>query len=437
MRLHYVFLAGIACAWLACGGEEAPAPKAAGTAPAAAKSSAPPAEAAPAKDLDTGIVLALAQFVTEGGKPIPGPARLEFLQRRGGEWQVSALEDPDSVVFHKAMVFQGPSGQGLLTLAGSAPGTGDPGHLKFWTVGEDGLSAEILWAEHWEGKVSRMRDGEVADLYGDGRDSIAVATHDQGVVAVLRPGEAGFEVTELDRKPDTFVHEIEVGDLDGDGTLEVYATPSEPNRLDGGAAQRGEVVRYVPATGEGRVVVADLGDRHAKEILVEDLDGDGRDELYVAVEGHMGADKRLEDLVEIRRYDADTPADAGRVVATLRDRLTRFLTAGDVDGDGRKEVVAAAFSSGLWLLRPGSDPDAKWKATLIDRNSAGFEHAALLTDLDGDGVDELYVASDKHKEVRRYTWQRGKPIREVIYERPDARPIFTWNLMPVPVSLIP
>ena len=151
----------------------------------------------------------------------------------------------------------------------------------------------------------------------------------------------------------------------------------------------------------------------------------------------MGADKRLEDPVEIRRYDADTPADAGRVVAILRDRLTRFLTAGDVDGDGRKEVVAAAFSSGLWLLRPGSDPDAKWKATLIDRNSAGFEHAALLTDLDQDGVDELYVASDKHKEVRRYTWQGGKPVREVIYERPDDRPIFTWNLMPVPSSLIP
>ena len=99
--------------------------------------------------------------------------------------------------------------------------------------------------------------------------------------------------------------------------------------------------------------------------------------------------------------------------------------------------MAATFSSGLWLLRPGIDSDAKWKVTLIDRKSAGFEHAALLTDLDGDGVDELYVASDKHKEVRRYTWQHGKPIREVIYERPDARPIFTWNLMPVPVSLIP
>jgi len=437
MRLLQLYLAGIAVLALACGGEESPAPKAKPAAPAAAKPSSVPAPAAPVKDLDTGIVLSLAQFITEGGKPIPGPARLEFLQLRDGEWQVSALEDTDSVVFHKAMVFQGPSGEGLLTLAGSAPNTGDPGHLKFWTMGEDGLSAETLWAKHWEGTVSRMRDGEVADLYGDGADSIAVATHDQGVVAVLRPVDGGFEVTELDTEEDTFVHEIEVGDVNGDGTPEVYATPSEPNRLEGGITQRGQVVRYVPATGEGRVVVADLGDRHAKEILVEDLDGDGKDELYVAVEGHMGADKRLKDPVEIRRYDADTPADAGRVVATLRDRLTRFLTAGDVDGDGQKEVVAAAFSNGLWLLRPGTDPDAKWKATLIDRNSAGFEHAAILSDLDGDGVDELYVASDKHKEVRRYTWKRGKPVREVIYERPDARPVFTWNLMPVPVALMP
>jgi hypothetical protein len=28
-------------------------------------------------------------------------------------------------------------------------------------------------------------------------------------------------------------------------------------------------------------------------------------------------------------------------------------------------------------------------------------------------------------------------VREVIYMRPDDRPIFTWNLMPVPVDLMP
>ena len=33
--------------------------------------------------------------------------------------------------------------------------------------------------------------------------------------------------------------------------------------------------RYVPAKNEGRKVVADLGDRHATEILVADVDGEG------------------------------------------------------------------------------------------------------------------------------------------------------------------
>jgi hypothetical protein len=125
------------------------------------------------------------------------------------------------------------------------------------------------------------------------------------------------------------------------------------------------------------------------------------------------------------------------VIGVMQDSLSRFLTAGDVDGDGKKELIAAAYSSGVWMFRPGKDPMTKWKSELIDRDSAGFEHAAILTDLDGDGVEELYVASDRHKEVRRYVWNGKKLVRETIYKRPDARPIFTWNLMPIPVELIP
>jgi len=306
--------------------------------------------------------------------------------------------------------------------------------VKLWTPGSAGLTAQTIWEKDFGGKFSRMRDAEIGDLYGDGAASIAVATHDQGVVAVLHPKGDTFEVVEYDARPDTFVHEVEIGDLDGDGVLEVYATPSEPNRLDG-TEQAGEVVRYVPSRGGERAVVAALGDRHAKEILVGDVDGDGRDELYVAVEGHVDANKVLVHPVEIRRYDADTPPDAGKTIATLQDRLTRFLTAGDIDGDGHKEMVAATFSSGLWLLRPPKEPGGAWTTELIDADSKGFEHASLLTDLDGDGKDELYVASDQHKEVRRYAWTGSRLAREVIYVRPDDRPIFTWNLMAIPVGL--
>jgi hypothetical protein len=428
IALCSTLLAG-AVALLACGsGEDA--------APVKAASEAPPAAAAPAPqtpaDLPRGIVLALAQFETVEGKPVPGAARLEFLYRKGGEWRMSSWEDGESNVFHKAMLYEGAQGPRILSLGGTAA------IVKTWTRSGEALEGTAHWSEDFGGRFSRMRDAEVADLYGDGAASIAVATHDQGVVAVLRPQAAGgFEVVELDRQPDTFVHEIEVGDLDGDGVLEVYATPSEPNRLEGDEAQAGDVVRYVPAAGAGRAVVAALGDRHAKEILVEDVDGDGRDELYVSVEGSVGADKKLKDPVEIRRFEAETAPDAGVVIATLRDRLSRFITAGDVDGDGRKEMVVATFSSGVWLLRPGQDPNGEWTTELIDRDSKGFEHAAILTDLDGDGRDELYVASDKHKQVRRYVWDGTRLKREVIYKRPDARPIFTWILMPLPVSLIP
>ncbi|MEN8164354.1 MAG: VCBS repeat-containing protein [Acidobacteriota bacterium] len=372
--------------------------------------------------LSKGLMAALA-VLEKGpdGKPVPQPARLGILTQTNGEWQWSELEDPDSNVFHKAMVYSPREGvSGILTAGGTKA------MLKL-QVGDS--EPELLWEADFGGKWSRMRDVEVADIYGDGTPTIAVATHDQGVVATVRPGpDGGWEVTELDRQENTVVHEVEIGDLDGDGVLEIYATPSAPNKLDG-TPQPGWVARYVPAAEEGEVVVADLGDRHAKEILVDDIDGDGTDELYVALEAVAGGQ------VEILRYDAGTDPADGVTVASLPDTLCRFLTAGDVDGDGVKEMVAAAHKSGLWLLKPQAE--GEWVVTLIDGESGGFEHAALLTDLDGDGVDELYVANDKGGEINRYVHTGAGLEKETLFTYPAGLSGFTWNLMPVPVDLIP
>ena len=369
-----------------------------------------------------GLLLALAQFeVTPEGKTLPKPkaARLEILVRRGDEWEMTVVEDPASNVFHKAMVYD----DGILTLGGTSAA------LKLWRKGPNGLAAETLWEKDFGGKFSRMRDAEVLDL-GDGKLALAVATHDQGVVAIVSSAADGtWKVEEIDRQKNTIVHEIEVGDLDGDGAPEIYATPSEPNLFDG-KPQSGKVVRYVPSKGNARTVVANLGDRHAKEILVADVDGDGRDELYVAVEA-MGVGR-----LEIRRYDADTPPEAGKLIARLEAKLCRFLTAGDVDGDGKREIVAAGIKSGLWLLRPPDEDGTVWQLSSIDRASSGFEHAALLTDLDGDGIDELYVASDDQGEVREYRWRDGRFEKKVIQRRAVPDSVFTWNLMAVPVELV-
>lgn len=376
-----------------------------------------------------GLLVAQSEFeVSASGKVLPKPkdALLEVLLPRDGLWESVRIEDPDSRVFHKAMVYDpGVGPPGILTLGGS------DAKLKLWRRGDDGFVDRTLWSKDFGGKFSRMRDAEAADLYGDGRASLAVATHDQGVVAIVRPrDDGGFDVLEIDREPKTFVHEIEIGDLDGDGVLEVYATPSEPNRLDG-RAQSGRVVRYVPKREEGRKVVADLGDRHAKEILVTDLDGDGRDELYVSVEAVSGG------KLEIRRYVAGTDPAGGEVIAALDDKLCRFLTAGDLDGDGVRELVAATSKAGIWRLVPPSAGKKSWRKEVIARDSSGFEHAAILADLDGDGQDELYVASDKQGEVRRYLMRNGRYTKDVLSRRTVPDSVFTWNLMPVPLDLVP
>lgn len=379
------------------------------------------------------LLVTSSQFAVEGGKATAKtePARLDVLSNGGGSWWSETVRDADSNVFHKALPMKNAKGEpGVVTLGGSKA------LIKFWKYRKGRWDSNTWWEGSFGGSFNRMRDAELGDLLGTGTPVLAVGTHDQGVMALVSPKAKGeAQVTVLDRKPNTFIHEVEVGDLNGDGVMEAYTTPSEPNRL-GADVQKGAVVRYVPKVGKRGEVVAELGNRHAKEILVADVDGDGRQELYVAVEAKTrgkGASLTVEEPVEIRRYGADTDPKAGVVIGRLPgERFCRFLTSGNVHGQDKRVLVAAAFSTGVWILSPGKNPDGQWSVSNVDRDSGSFEHAALLTDLDQDGKDELYVASDKHGEIRRYVWHGGKPRREVIYRWSPPASRLTWNLVAAP-----
>ena len=74
---------------------------------------------------------------------------------------------------------------------------------------------------------------------------------------------------------------------------------------------------------------------------------------------------------------------------------------------------------------------------LIDADSSGFEHAAILLDLDGDGRDELYVASDDQHQVRKYVFDGSEWTTDVIWEYTDDLGRFTWNIMAAPAGVLP
>lgn len=393
-RLYAAFSAilGIAAAGLA-GCERKP------SGPPAATQPVSPAAATPT----AALLVGQAQFLTvrdaDGqSRAAPGPARLVILREEGDTWTPEVLEDPDGNVFHKAMPFDVPGeAPGILTIsANEAP---KPAILKVW---RDGKAEEIARAA-FGGRFNRFRDVEIGDVTGDGKPELVIATHDQGVVLVVERRDGGWHATEIDRAPDTFVHEIELGDVDGDGRKEIYATPSEPNVTGGG--QSGHIVVYRHDQGKfARAVVEDFRGRHVKEILCADVDGSKRPVLFAAVELGLAEGEpatAAANGVYIRRYRFESGAYVGHTIASLPDRQCRFLNAGDVDGDGRVEIVASAYKSGVWLLRPRGD---EWAVELIDDASSGYEHATTLADFDGDGTPEIYVAADDQQAIRRYRW---------------------------------
>ncbi len=346
-------------------------------------------------------------------RPKPGPARLELWRKGETGWSATRLEDGDSNVFHKAMIHDGK----IITIGAEGA------NLKSWSFADGAWTSELLWSESWGGKFNRLRDLEIGDVDGDGQDEFVIATHDAGVVAIYNgPGD----VIQLDQQADTFVHEIEIGDVDGDGKLEFFATPTDRNKAN--ASQGGRMVMYRwDGSSYVRTEVDPFGATHAKEILADDLDGDGISELFSVVEAETDAQKNVVKPVEIRQYTlAKDGTFTHTSIATIDDRQTRFLVPGDFDGDGQKELIAAAMKTGLWLLDKGAD--GTWSKTLIDGVSSGFEHTTYATDFDGDGKLELYVAADDQRELNVYTWNtESKSFDKQTIGRISDNTI-TWNI---------
>ena len=91
----------------ACGGDEKPAKVENAK---ATKTASKPAAYEPQQEPLVGgpyptLLLSQAWFLTgTDGKPKPGPARLEIWRKGPGGWVSTRLEDPDSNVFHKAIL---------------------------------------------------------------------------------------------------------------------------------------------------------------------------------------------------------------------------------------------------------------------------------------------------------------------------------------------
>ncbi len=279
---------------------------------------------------------------------------------------------------------------------------GFPGSAAAWYANPKGR--EGRWERHEIWPSACNETPLYTDLFGDGRRVLVMGwqpegKQDQGQMAWFAPGSDPTQpwemhpISEGKGAPGTqqFSHGLGVGDLNGDGRLDVICT--------GGWWEQPEEGRERPWPFHP----AQLGDAVA-DMIAYDVSGDGKADVIDSSAHRFG----------IWAFEQGDAKD-GSPTFTRRDLFpdlvseTHALIAADVDGDGLKDLVTGKrfWSHGrseagsdqparLYWFRAARGPDGKISfepVEIDDQSGIGTQFEVL--DFNGDGLLDVVTANKK------------------------------------------
>jgi len=231
----------------------------------------------------------------------------------------------------------------------------------------------------------------LADVDGDGDKEILYGDQEVGYVHAL-DGLTGVELWRI-RNTDYAVTGMFVGDVDHDDRMEIvwsagHGTWVGPNRLHVNDLET-LVQEYVSVHLDGPFHALDIGD----------VDNDGKQEIVtVSLRSNGGLKGGILSIFDANTYEKKYQSD----VSPLNDSDyfdifagTHTMRIGDVDNDGKNEIVVALGWEGdgvIYVL------DGVTKATKnvyrYSYPSIREIHSLVLADIDNDGATEIIVGSD-------------------------------------------
>lgn len=250
----------------------------------------------------------------------------------------------------------------------------------------------LVWYEspHWAKHVIAVSgtwscDAALADMDGDGDQDVVISewyTHKR-LEWYENPAPHGNPATDPWKRHaigDLRAHDLEIGDMDGDGDLEI-ATRTQGR--DGNTIVIWK--RDTPTTWARRVLDCPEGEG----LALGDLDGDGRLDLVIGGRWYEAPKDLLRDPWKEHLF-ADWPLDAVVKVA-------------DMNKDGRLDVVLARSEGPHRISWFEASPDPRrgpWTEHVIG-DAVAFAHGLAIGDMNHDGELDVVMAEMQQSPEKR------------------------------------
>ena len=305
--------------------------------------------------------------------------------------------------FRRHTIYQGGPAERMYCLVGDLDGDGvqefivstrNPEQLHWF-----GRTGGGAWQPHLIDDTfpSISVGGALVDLNGSGRLDLIGATSDRGSSVFW--WECPDDPTRRWVRREAFplpaprTHDLLLADIDGDGRQELYVWNQDAETLFSVPLPDDP---YATPWPEVRPVVTGVDEQ---ALAAADVDGDGRLELIAGCSWYrLLPDGTWERHVYTHDYGGV------RVVAA------------DLDGDGRPEIAVAevALDIGrtygrLALFRPGADVEDVWEDEVLHDRLLDA-HTLQVADFDGDGRPDLYVG-----EMGRGDWTAPHPPAQLLF----------------------